>query len=162
MTEILFCADEVDGNSPSPFRGENMGILSTVCCWYTLLRNGRITNDHRLLLYCDNEGAVGHGDRMVSLRICFLGRDKPDLDILYCLREVVPNVRGMITITWVKGHQKGEHLPLEALLNIRADELASKGAESARRLPIIKLREPTGCDLVINGKSVTGKKGMAI
>ena len=89
-------------------------------------------------------------------------RDGPDLDILYCIKDLKMQNRGTIKAEWVKGHQEGEALPREVKLNQRAHALATEALDKATFKRRVEERGPATCDLILHDESVTGKKSYAL
>ena len=162
MMELIFCSGEVEGYVPTSFRCEDTGMLSVLCCWYSMLQHNWISQDHLLKLYCDNESTVRYARKILSKRTYSLPQDAPELDLLYCIKSLAPFIRETVLVDWVKGHQKDDILPLEVCLNIRADALATAALKTARREVVVSPKSPAACDLIINTRSVMGRKGRSI
>ena len=155
---ILSGIGSSDGHAPSSYRSECTGILSSLCVWDCLHNDKLLSSNHRLDIYCDNKGAVSVITKIFEWKNFFIGRDASEADLLHCIQYLARKHHGRLSIHWVESHQDEKNnakLSKEALLNIEADRLATKALHQADRRPIIRLRKPAGCDLIINEVSIT-------
>ena len=125
-------------------------------------------NDHKILLFCDDKSAVTMTEKILKWPDFPLPRDASEADLLYCIKHVVYGCREFFTVSWVQSHQEEKmdfvilDLVEEAQLNIEADRLASLALEKATIRPIITLKAPARCNLIINGAGVTSKRNKTI
>ena len=158
----------VDGFRPSSYRCECAGVLSVMCMWDCLTKDGILGNDHRLVLFCDNMGVVGMTKKILEWRNYNLPRDAPESDLLYCIRYMADRCRPSINVEWVKSHQDNnsdrcfKDLSEEARLNIEADRLAGVALCQASFRPIVTLKAPAGCDIIVRGVSVTSRRNKTV
>ena len=156
----------VDGLDPSSYRGECSGILSVLCAWDCLFQDSMITPEHQLHIYCDNRGAVAITEKLFGWKNFHIGRDASEADLLYCIRNLARKHHGKLSISWVASHQDDKaplsDLPFEAVLNIEADRLATRALQQTIRLPKIRLKNPAGCDLMIDGTSITWRRNRSL
>ena len=154
-----------DGPNPSSYRSECMGILSSLCVWDCLKREGLIAEKHSLSIVCDNRGAVSVVEKIFKWKNFFIGRDASEADLLHCIQFLARKHLGSFSIEWVESHQDEKHpesLSEAAILNIEADKLATTALSQSARRPIVKLREPAGCDLILNERSITGQRNRSV
>ena len=154
-----------DGPNPSSYRSECMGVLSSLCVWDCLRKAGYLTDEHSLSIVCDNRGTVSVVQKIFGWKNFFIGRDASEADLLHCIQSLARDHFGSFDIKWIESHQdekRVESLSEEAILNIEADRLASQALSQAVRCPIVKLREPAGCDLILNEMSITGQRNRAV
>ena len=156
-----------DGLRPSSYRCECAGVLSVMCVWFCLKQDGILGKDHKLTLFCDNEGVVRMTKKVLDWPNFNLPRDAPEADLLYCIRYMAGRCRPALSVEWVKSHQDEKDcciadLPEEARLNIEADRLAGIALRQTIRRPLVELKAPAGCDIIINGASITSRRNKTI
>ena len=158
----------VDGRQPSSYRCECAGILSVMCIWDCLQSDGVVGPDHKITLYCDNEGVVTLTKKILKWPNFPLPRDAPEADLLYCIKYMADRCRSAFEILWVESHQDEKRkvqlkdLAEEARLNVEADRLASHALQQAVARPIITLKGPAGCDIVIKDASIRSRRNKSI
>ena len=107
-----------EDNDQSSYRSELVGLLANVIIHNALCRAHNITDDHEIIIGCDNESAIwtAFGDDHIAA-------DVASSDILHAIHYQIKASPLKWTTKWVQGHQdnKKQLLDTWALANIACD-----------------------------------------
>jgi len=152
------------GQPMDSYRAETYGQLSIIMFLF-LLQQYFETSCPRVQIACDNQSAV---DRVLILRDSKRPQFpndtlQPSWDTLQAISRHL-RLLPKVTLIWVKGHQDKNtpfaKLPVLAQLNVRADKLAGKFQHIWHHTypqPLFLMIEGTGCNLMIDGETITSK-----
>lgn len=136
---LVSIAGPVDGHPKlvTSYRAELSGIIACLYLVYRICQYFQL-NSGKILLYCDNKGALENSFRPIYPGVTpYLKTDHDLVEIIRTLLALIP-----ITVThdWVKGHYSGNKREFQHDLNEEADRLA--GAYQREQTPHYTIRKP--------------------
>ena len=112
-----------EDNDQSSYRSELVGLLANVIIHNAICRAHNITDEHEIIIGCDNESAIwtAFGDDHIAA-------DATSSDILHAIHYQIKASPLKWTTKWVQGHQddKKQLLDTWALANIACDAHAGR------------------------------------
>jgi len=129
----------VDGHLSlvTSYRAELSGIIACLYTIYRICQYYQISSGS-CTLYCDNKCALCNAFRPIHPGIT--AYFKTDHDLVEIAQSLLTTLPITVTLTWVKGHYKGNKIEYQHLLNEKADQIA--GEYQQIQHPHISIRCP--------------------
>ena len=150
------------GAYPNSFRSEAYGVLATLCWLYHALPTGAPMNHVTITHYLDNQSVISRIKSTHKQVQSFPNANlQAEHDVIKAIVLTLREIPLKIRFEWVQGHQDSHtpyrNLKLPAQMNCDADHEASqyKWPDNRSSLTVTPLPE-TPCQLIIQGKSITG------
>ena len=161
---LFQCAGPVDGPlaTASSTRSELAGYASALILIRALSDFWGLRHRSRFHWYCDSKAAIARVKRF-AMSTSYRTKMPDDADLVSIISTCHQNLRTLIRIHWVKGHQDEGNskrpLSFASSLNIKADALATEYRKTGRLKPTCSVLHELdqGCSISINGERVTSQ-----
>jgi hypothetical protein len=158
---LATCSGPVPGSFSNSFRSEAYGVLATVR--FLQLIVPAPTYRIKITHYLDNQSVIARIESTNKhIHHAPNQRLKSEQDVIDAIYNITHGSMFELQLKWVRGHQDDttqfNSLPLPAQLNCEADRQASQYEFTPQHSlsPVTPL-PGTPCQLIIHGKSITGK-----